>query len=105
MTDKHDRVREQFDRISATWPHTDRLDLPEPEDLDCVLRDIADVDVPELDLVQLTDHARRALQAAGEFQHGRTRGRRKRSGESQSARHPSAFTIADLALDKKRPCA
>lgn len=102
--EKHARVREQFDRIAAKWPHTDQLELPEMSDILDDLPTFPD-EIPPVDPVELSDHARRVLRAIGEHQHLKTRGGRKSTGQSASVRHPAGFSIADLSLDRKPRCA
>jgi hypothetical protein len=102
--DKHAQVRELFDQISASWPHTDRLDLPEMADVLDDLPQFPD-QIPDVDPVQLTDHAKRVLAAIGEHQHGKPRGRRKSASESASERHPAGPAIDVRSLDRKPRCA
>jgi hypothetical protein len=69
MIDRHARVKELFNEIKSTWPHTHELDLPEIGD------PLAGVtfheDIPPVDPVQLTDHAKRVLNALDRRKAGR----------------------------------
>ncbi len=92
MIHTHDRVREQFQRITESWP--------EPTDVQKILDNLPDLEPPDL-----SAYAREVMAAIGGYQRAKARGRRKKSGQSQSAKRPSDIAIVHTSLDHFPRCA